>query len=174
VALSGDGRVSAFSSFAPNILPGASGSILHVYVRACDVASPSVYCKPKQPVGGCTAHMTFQGAPSATAGSGFLVSAGNVNAQTTGLILYSTSGTWGSTLTEGFLCVRPPIKRMPAASSGGSTGCTGSLATDFNTWISSGADPQLVAGQAVCAQAWFRDLGGAGQLSDALAFLIAP
>jgi hypothetical protein len=166
--------VTAFASTATNLLPGASGNVGHVYVRACDVASPSSFCRPKQPAGGCTARMTFQGAPSVSTGSGFTVGAQPLPAAPIGMLFYGTSGNGGLRLPDGFLCVKAPYAPVHVRSSGGSAGCTGSLVTDFNAWIASGADPQLVAGQAVSAQAWFRDLGGAGQLSDALAFLIGP
>ncbi len=174
VAISGDGRVIAFVSKATDLVPGASGNIYHVYVRACEVASPSTYCKPAKPVGGCIASMTFQAAPSASAGSGFQVQAAYLDSKKVGLVFYGTSGPWGQKLSDGFLCVKAPIVRPYVASSGGTTGCSGSLSFDFNSWISSGADPTLVSGQAVCAQAWFRNASGAGQLSDAVAFLIGP
>ena len=173
-AISGDGRVVAFVSKATDLVPGASGAVYHVYVRACDVASPSTYCKPAKPAGGCIASMTFQGSPSATAGSSFLIQATGLDAKKVGLVFYGTSGPWGQQLPDGFLCVKAPIVRPYVASSGGTSGCAGSLTFDFNAWIASGADPTLVAGQDVCAQAWFRNSAGAGQLSDAVAFLIGP
>jgi Tol biopolymer transport system component len=174
VAISGDGRVVAFRSKATNLVPGASGNVYHVYVRACEVASPSAYCKPARPPGGCVAAMTFQGTPSATAGSGFEVMAQGLDAKRVGLLFYGTSGPWGQPLPDGFLCVKTPIVRAQVSTSGGTTGCDGSLSMDFNAWIASGADPTLVAGQSVHAQGWFRNSAGTGQLSDALALLIEP
>jgi Tol biopolymer transport system component len=173
-AISGDGRVVAFVSKATDLVPGASGAVYHVYVRACDVASPATYCKPSKPAGGCVAGMTFQGTPSATAGSGFQVRAQGLEAHRVGLLFYGTNGPAGKWLAESYLCVKAPVVHAVVASSQGTTGCDGSLSLDFNSWIASGADPTLVAGQAVCAQAWFRNATGSGQLSDAVAFLIGP
>jgi len=173
-AISEDGRVVAFVSRATDLVPGVSGNVYHVYVRSCDVASPSIYCKPAKLTGGCIASMTFQGVPSATATSGFLIQANSLDAKKVSLVFYGTTGPWGQQLPDGFLCVKAPIVRPYVAWSGGGTGCAGSLSFDFNAWIASGGDPVLVSGQAVCAQAWFRNAAGAGQLSDALAFLIGP
>ena len=173
-AISGDGRVVAFVSKATDLVPGASGAVYHVYVRACDVASPATYCKPSKPAGGCVAGMTFQGSPSATAGSGFQVHAQGLDSQRVGLLFYGTNGPAGKWLAEGYLCVKAPVVHAVVALSQGTTGCDGSLSMDFNAWIATGADPTLVAGQDVCAQAWFRNSAGAGQLSDAVAFLIGP
>jgi hypothetical protein len=107
-AISGDGRVVAFVSKATDLVPGASGLVYHVYVRACDVASPSTYCKPATPSGGCVASMIFQGAPSASAGSGFLMQALGLDARKVGLLSYGTHGPWGQQLPDGFLCVKAP------------------------------------------------------------------
>jgi hypothetical protein len=174
-AISGDGRVVAFHSKATDLAPGASGNVYHVYVRECDVASPATYCKPARPTGGCVAWMGFQGTPSASAGSGFDVRAESLLAQRRGMLFYGTGGTWGGPFASGgYLCLQPPMRRLVQGSTGGTTGCDGRLTLDFNAWIASGADPRLVAGQAVYVQAWFRDAVGASQLSDALAFQIGP
>ena len=165
----------AFVSKATDLVPGASGNVYHVYVRACDVASPSTYCKPARPAGGCVASMAFQGAPSASSGLAFDVRAEHLDAQRMGVMFYGTAGPWGSLLGgSGLLCVRPPVTRALAGPTGGTTGCDGSLSLDFNAWIASGADPSLVAGQPVYVQGWLRNSAGQGQLSDAVAFLIGP
>ena len=173
-AISGDGRAVAFVSKATNLLPPDTGWIYHVYVRACDVASPSTYCKPANPPGGCAARMTFQGTPSASAGSGLDVRAEGVDAGKVGLLFYGKGGPWGQAVSQGFLCVQGPIVRAQVAGSCGTAGCDGVLAMDFNAWIASGADPALVAGQSAYVQAWFRSGPGTSQLSDALALLIEP
>jgi Tol biopolymer transport system component len=173
-AISGDGRSVAFVSKATNLVPGASGLVYHVYVRTCDVASPSTYCKPAKPPGGCVGRMSFQGAPSATAGSGFEVRAQGLEANRVGLLLYGRGGPWGQRVTPGFLCVQAPIVRAHVAPSGGTSGCDGVLSMDFNAWIASGVDPALVAGQTAYVQAWFRNSASGSQLSDALAFQIGP
>jgi hypothetical protein len=175
VAISGDGRVVAFVSKATDILPGASGNVYHVYVRACDVASPSTYCNAIKPAGGCAGRMSFQGSPSASAGSGFDVRATGLTANSVGLLFYGTNGPWGTRVSaQGYLCVKAPVVHAQLASTQGSAGCDGFLSMDFNAWIAAGGDPALVAGQSVYAQTWFRNATGSGQFSDALAFLIGP
>jgi len=171
--ISADGRAVAFESLATNLLPG-SGGLYHVYVRACDVASPSTYCKPAKPTGGCVGLLAFQGEPSATAGSGFDVRAGGVDANKLGLFFYGKAGPWGQPVTQGFLCVQGAIVRALVSNSGGTSGCAGVLSMDMNAWIASGADPALVAGQTAYVQAWFRNALGSSQLTDALALLIGP
>ena len=174
-AISGDGRVVAFHSKATDLAPGASGNVYHVYVRECDVATPATYCKPARPPGGCVAWMGFQGTPSASAGSGFDVRADGLLAQRRGMLFYGTGGSWGRPLAPGgYLCLQPPMRRLAQGSTGGASGCDGSLSRDFNAWITSGGDPSLVAGQSVYVQAWFRSTVSGSQLSDALAFLIGP
>jgi hypothetical protein len=102
--------------------------------------------------------------------------------QVPGSFFYSTRGPLNLPFLNGKLCVAPPIHRLPASSTGGSmpsgSACNGALAIDFNTWIASGADPRLVAGQEVYVQVWFRDPGFAPPndvgLSNALEFFILP
>ena len=173
-AISGDGRAVAFHSKATDLAPGASGNVYHVYVRTCDVASPSTYCKPAKPPGGCVGRMSFQGAPSATAGSGFEVRAQGLEANRVGLLLYGRGGPWGQRVTPGFLCVQAPIVRAHVAPSGGTSGCDGVLSMDFNAWIASGVAPARVAGQSADVQAWVRNSASGSQLSDALALQIGP
>jgi Tol biopolymer transport system component len=172
-AISADGRVTAFVTKATNLLPG-SGGAYQVYVRACDVASPTVYCKPSNVSGGCAAHMGFQGTPSATSGSTFVLSAQGLDAQQPSILYYGVGAPWGKPLFKGRLCLRPPVVRAYSVSSGGTMGCDGTLSMDFNAWIASGGDPRLTPGEPVYAQVWHRNSAGDGQLSDAVAFLVGP
>jgi hypothetical protein len=172
-AISGDGRVTAFISDATNLVPGVNDKG-QVYARACDVPSPAIYCKPSNAIGGCKALMVFQGQPSASAGSGFVVGASGLDAQQPAVLFYGVGATWGKPLFNGRLCLRPPVVRAHVASSGGGTICGGTLSMDFNAWSASGVDPRLVPGQPVYAQVWHRNAVGASQLSDAVAFVVGP
>ena len=71
-----------------------------------------------------------------------------------------------------------PLKRLGGPTSGGSVGCTGSFATDFNVRIASGIDPWLVPGARICGQWWSRDNGFSApnntNLTDAIEFVIQP
>jgi hypothetical protein len=136
----------------------------------------SSYCTAKMDSSGCTPSIGSSGTPSASAGSGFSVSAQQVLANMPGLLLYGVSGPGGIPFQDGFLCVTPPTIRTPLqiSTSAGSPPCTGAYAFDFNAYIASGFDPSLVAGQQVWAQYWSRDTGvpsGSG-LTNGLTFMI--
>ncbi len=176
-AVSHDGRTVAFASQASNLVPGDSGLIVDIFVKSCDVTSPTVYCQGTQGASGCAPVISFQGQPSASAGSGFLLCGDQLVGGQTALVLYSTSGSEAHRLLGGYLCMELPARRasqMPT--NGASMACDGSIAFDMNAWIAGGTDPLLVAGAAGYSQVWCRDpadpLGGV--LSDAVAFLIEP
>ncbi|MBI5434144.1 MAG: hypothetical protein HZA52_15025 [Planctomycetes bacterium] len=74
-----------------------------------------------------------------------------------GIFFYGTNGRQDVPFDGGFLCVRPPQRRLATQNSGGSGACAGMLDYDFNAWIATGLDPALVAGATVDGQFWFRD-----------------
>mgnify|MGYP006908357135 CR=1 FL=1 len=111
----------------------------------------------------------------------FRVTVANAINNKTGLFFYGTAGRAALPFHAGVLCVQPPLRRTPAASSGGNPGpddCSGSYAIDFKALAQSGADPQLSAGAVVRAQLWARDPAhpdgtGVG-LTDAVEFELCP
>ena len=123
------------------------------------------------------------GTASASATSGFTLSATNVEGQKTGLIFYGIAGRnivqWGVGSTS-FLCVKTPTQRMGSQSSGGTPGaCDGTISQDFLAFTA--ANPgalgtPLTAGSVVNAQCWFRDPPAVKttNLSDGLEFTIGP
>ena len=142
---------------------------------------PTVYCSAKTNSLGCVPHVGFAGIPSASAGSGFVVSAANVLDQKSGFLMYGTSGPADVPFAGGTLCVAAPLHHTPLQTSGGSgsgTNCTGTYAFDFNAWIASGIDRTLVAGAQVHAQYWSRDPGFALPdnvgLTEGLEFTLQP
>ncbi len=176
-SISADGRTIAFASQASNLVPGDSGLIVDIFVRECDVASPTVYCTAKTGGSGCTPAVSFLGTPSASATSGFLVCADALVGGQPALVLYATRPAYARALGSGVLCLQPPLVRAPALAAGGTSGaCDGSIDFDVNAWSASGVGPALAAGESGYAQVWGRDstdpLGGI--LSEAVAFLIAP
>lgn len=139
----------------------------------------TIYCTSKVNSVGCTPAIAFTGTPSATAGSGFTISASNVINNKNGLIFYSTVGPNGLAFQGGHLCAKPPIKRTGVLSSGGNpppNDCSGTYSFDFNVHIAGGTDPNLIQGAKVWAQWWARDPGfnppDNTSLSDALEFTI--
>jgi hypothetical protein len=141
-------------------------------------AAPTVYCEPKPSSAGCVPRIDYAGAPSATDPTPFRITADDVLPNQGGLLFYGFEPA-AQPFQGGLLCARPPLRRTPAQTSGGSApleSCSGAFELDFNAWIQSGVDPSLVAGRPVYAQYWMRDPGapsGTG-LSDALAFVIGP
>lgn len=142
---------------------------------ACGFASS--YCTSKVNSLGCTPAIATSGSASASAGSGFAISATLVLNQKQGLLLYGTSGPAAVPFHGGWLCVAPPRRRTPVQSSGGSSAgsnCSGAYVFDFNAWTATGSDPALIAGATVNAQYWSRDPGFAPPnnvgLTDAVEF----
>ena len=117
------------------------------------------------------------GIASAAGSLPFPIRASGVLNQTLGLLIYSYQAQ-ATPLFGGLLCVRGPLRRTPAQTSGGSDSgvdCTGSFSFDFNAYIASGADTLLTnVGQQVNAQYWYRDTGDAfgSGLSNAVQFEI--
>jgi len=141
------------------------------------------YCTAGTSTNGCTPTMGSIGTPSASATSGFTLTCDGVEGQKLGVFFYGASGAliqpWAPTSTS-FLCVKLPIQRTAAQSTGGTNGgCDGSFALDFLAYMS--ANPAalgqpLVAGQTFHAQVWYRDPPApkTTNLSDALEFVTCP
>lgn len=177
-AIDFDGTVVAFASRASNLVPGDVGQIVDVFVRECDVASPAVYCYAPPGVSGCSPAMSFQGTPSATAGSGFLLEGQGLVGGEVALLLYGTRSDEARPALGGWLCLSGRPHRTPPQPTGGTlpVACDGTWSMDMNAWIAGGFDPDLVAGTATYAQLWCRDSADpdGGVLSDAVAFVIGP
>jgi hypothetical protein len=146
--------------------------------RRSDGACPQAvtYCTAKLNSQGCMPAIGFAGAPSATAGSGFLVSTTNVLDSKSGVYFYGKNGPNNVPFQGGTLCAKAPLVRTGLQSSGGTAPCGGTFQIDFNAHVASGKDPALVAGQEVWIQTWSRDPGftppNNTSLSDALNFTI--
>ncbi|MEO6708689.1 MAG: hypothetical protein ABI054_08010, partial [Planctomycetota bacterium] len=147
---------------------------------------PLVYCSAKLNSAGCTPQIASAGMPSASAGSGFTLSAGNVLNHRPGLLLYTNGGRDAIPFGGGTLCIHSPIERSIALFSGGNVGptdCSGIYALDMNAFStgSLGGNPAPflhAEGTFVNAQFWGRDNGFApphnATLSDAIEFSICP
>jgi hypothetical protein len=139
---------------------------------------PASYGAAKRNSQGCLPAIDWSGSPSASAGSGFLIRAGNVLNLKTGLLLYAHQPA-ATPFQGGTLWLGGGLKRTPPQNSGGSpsgSDCSGSYSLDFNSRIASGVDPGLVAGAAIYAQYVYRDPASSFSwgMTDALAFTICP
>lgn len=134
------------------------------------------YCTAKVNSQGCTPAITWSGAPSASAGSGFTVGANQIVPAMNGLLFYGVTKAAAVPFQGGLMCMQAPILRSAIQNSGGAAPCSGSFALDFNALIALGNDPNLVPGELVRAQWWSRDPAAsfASNVTDAVAFVIAP
>jgi hypothetical protein len=146
----------------------------------CPPVLPTTYCTAKTNSQGCAPAIGWSGLPSAGSPQPFLVTAGQVINQKTGILIYGLARA-STPFQGGTLCVGQPFQRTAAQGSGGNAGpddCSGSFAYDMNARIQSGVDPQLAVGATVDAQYWYRDpadpAGFATGLSDALEFVVGP
>jgi hypothetical protein len=152
----------------------------------CDGAAER-YCTAKTNSLGCTPAISAAGQPSASASSGWIVSAGPVRNQQIGLLMYSLSGRAAIPYQGGWLCLAAPIQRTIAVASGGTAlpaqDCSGVYALDLNAFaagaLGGAPKPELKqAGTLVDCQWWGRDVGFAPPsdtaLSDALEYTVCP
>jgi len=195
LALSRDGATGLAALAAParltvfNVASGVTlststlpNSALALDVRPECTADVAVYCTAGTSGAGCAAALTAVGVPRASATSGFVLQANQVEGQRQGLIFYGVSGrialAWG--LNSGFYCVKQPTQRTPPQSSGGSLGqCNGALAFDWSAFVAAtpaALGAPFVAGDTVQAQAWYRDPPSPKStlFSDALEFVLCP
>ncbi len=168
---------------APEVIPGGKVYIDDVnLVDGFPPPTPVVYCAAKVNSMGCTPTIGFNGVSSASAGSGFNISASNVIGNTPGLLIYSSSGRAATPFLGGTLCMQGPIRRSMVLNSGGASGsCTGLYSIDMNAFADGalGGSPQSflkVPGTLVNCQFWGRDPGFQSPnnvtLSDALEFVV--
>jgi hypothetical protein len=141
------------------------------------------YCTPGTSTIGCVPTLSASGTPSASASSGFTVTASGMDGQKSALFFYGINGPsaapWGTGGTS-FLCVKAPTNRMPTQNSGGTSGtCDGSLSEDWLAYVT--ANPGALgtppyAGECVWMQSWYRDPPApeTSNLTDAIAFSLIP
>ena len=140
---------------------------------------PQSYCTAGTSASGCQALLGSTGVPSATALSGFVVTASTMEGQKDGLFFFAENGQqanpWGNGTS--YQCVTPPVKRTGLQNGTGTiAACDGSLALDMNAYLRANPikDPGL--GAVVQIQLWYRDPASTSNqstsLSDALEFVI--
>lgn len=144
--------------------------------------APVNYCTAKTTSNGCVPQISYSGVPSASAGSGFYVTAENVINNRVGLLRYSVVGPLAAPFKGGFNCIAGPAGRAGRQDSGGAPlptlDCSGGFVVDFNEFIASGINPLLVANTQVWTQWWFRDSGFAAPnnfgFTGGLTFTLEP
>ena len=170
---------------AGELIAGTSRSTLQgagsVYFYDGVPEFPYPYCTAGKTTNGCAARLCSTGSPSATAATGFVVSAENVEGDKLGLLYFGANGQQATAWGNGgsFQCVVPPVVRAGLTSSGGIAGtCSGTFSFDLNQLWTQQPHKRPTAGTVVQAQLWFRDPGNTSNqstsLSDALRFPVAP
>jgi hypothetical protein len=150
-------------------------------------AEHTVYCTAKTNALGCTPAIAGLGNPSASKGSGFVVTGTAVRNRKAGLLLYGISGRAAAPFQGGILCVAPPLRRTVGAASGGHAApindCSGVYALDMNAFAAGtlGGKPLAALSQpgtVVTAQWWGRDPGfpfpNNTTLTNGLEFTVGP
>ena len=139
------------------------------------------YCTAGTSASGCQATLTASGLASATAPTGFQVSASTVEGNKDGLFFYGSNGrqanAWGN--GSSFQCVVPPTRRSELQSGTGSEGrCDGSATFDLNSRWTAKPGQNPGPGAVVDLQFWYRDPSSTSSLStslsDAIEFTVDP
>ena len=179
VAVSGDTTIVGANQEPVGGTPAVGAA--YVYRQQSAVAS---YCISGFSASGCAATLSATGIPSATAGSGFSVTAASIEGGQVGLLFLGFSGQqstpWGTGSST--MCVAPPRIRAALLPVGGTAGsCDGSYQQDLNAlWCTSCPKGMFNPGpgNAVEVQFWYSDpqnpLGPGSSLSDALEFCMGP
>jgi hypothetical protein len=165
-------QVSALPDFAVADLPTPTGALASTAIN---------YCTAGTSASGCTALLSSAGLPSASAPSGHVLSAANVEGSKDGQFFYGVNGrqaiAWGTGTS--FRCVVPPTSRAGLISGGGTNGaCDGSFAQDLNARWTAKPSHNPGAGATVNAQLWYRDPQNTSNqttsFSDGLEFVVGP
>jgi Tol biopolymer transport system component len=184
-SLSGDGRYVAFHSRASNLVEGDTNGVEDVFVRdrTCSIGSVN-YCTAGTSASNCTATLTSTGSPSASAPSGFVVTASSGEGQMDGLFFYGQNGRqanpWGNGTS--YQCVVPPVWRGSLQPGNGTLGaCDAVLPQDLNAlWCPTCPKKKNVPfpGKRLQIQFWYRDPNNTSNqdtsLSDALELPVCP
>ena len=148
-------------------------------IEACPLVT--TYCTAGTSASGCQATLSASGVPSATASSGFSLTATAVEGSKDGLFFFGSSGrqanSWGNGTS--FQCVVPPVARAGLLFGSGTIGaCDGTFSQDLNARWATNPAQNPGAGAVVQAQLWYRDPFNTSNqttsLSDALEFTVAP
>jgi hypothetical protein len=147
----------------------------------CSSSSLVGYCTAGTSASGCQSTLSSTGLASASAPSGFVVTANATEGNVAGQFFWGTNGRqaapWGTGTS--FQCVAPPVKRgglIPPSGTDGS--CDGQPSQDLNARWSLKPNQNPGAGATVQIQYWYRDPFNTSNqttsLSDGGEFTVCP
>jgi hypothetical protein len=150
---------------------GLSTTLSFVATPGACTGGALAYCTAKLNSLSCLPSIGSSGVPSASAGSGFVISAGNVRNNKSGLLFSGINGPRALPFQGGLHCVQTPTKRTPASSSAGTpvgNDCSGVYAIDFNAFAQghAGGNPLAalrVPGTQINCQWWGGAAGVGGR-----------
>ena len=147
----------------------------NAYALQC--TGPSVYCTGKASSDGCMAYVSSSDimANPVSGGLDYAITATNVAAFKSGLLVASPFGTANIPFSGGILCVMPPTRRGAPQGSFGTPGeCDGSFSEIVNDGVQLPFGLDAGPGNSAYYQYWYRDpQNGAGSLGTALSNAIA-
>lgn len=142
-----------------------------------DDAAGAAYCTVSVQGTTCSPAMFATGCASASATSGFTLTAGDLDPQRSCAFFYGLGPAlvpWGNR-GLGWMCIAAPRQRTPVMNSGGSSLCSGTMSLDVWAWMS--ANPGVLAtpfvpGQELFIQGWFRDPSSTANTSTTSAWSV--
>lgn len=149
--------------------------------NACGSPPGGTYCvNEPTSVAGCTPSVSLTGAPSATAGSGAILSSGSIPGGNLGIFFYAHNGPGAVTMLPfGDVCfdLTGGTFRGPPIIGGGTAGvCDGNLSFDWNAYAIGAGGAAVVPGNTVDGQFWYRDPpspnGAGANFTEAIGFVI--
>jgi hypothetical protein len=179
VALDGGRVLAGATGDDPGAVSNAGAAYLFDHVPAF-----TAYCTAGTSASGCRASIAAYGEASASADSGFLVTASGAEGGKSGLFVYGTgartANPWGS--SSSLRCFAPPTLRGTLQTGKGDVDtCEGWLVEDLNArWCPSCPRPQHNpgGGNTVRGQLWYRDPFNTSNqetgFSDAFEVVVAP
>lgn len=129
-------------------------------------STPTAYCTAGTSSNNCTPSISAANQPSVSQAAPCVITVTGVEGQKSGLVFYGIDNTgfaplpWSPTSTSLF-CVKSPVQRTPAQSSGGTVGqCNGQLTLDWDAFQAAfpgSLGTPFSLGDKAFAQAWYRD-----------------
>jgi hypothetical protein len=155
--------------------PGSINGIQLVSTGCSSHVAP--YCTAKVSSSGCIPSIRAEGFASLSIPASLVVRSTQLEINVSALTFFGTSGLQSTPFQGGFLCVKPPLHRLPIQNSSGGAACFGSIAYTLQDYLDHpGGGSLVVPGASIDSQTWFRDPQAATTtgLSGSVRFDVCP